>query len=117
MYRIPVFSTLRDFTGEHVSLGRYNFFQFAELALMAHAHPSGPFLVVHGIEGQNHPHILSFFVKLHQGLDIIWLDAGNEVGQVLISEPSGLWCTSIWSCALIENDRRRSVECFLKTAQ
>src|SRR6266513_4605620 len=61
----------------------------AQLPLPAHARKLSPPLVVHRLERQDHVHAAPGLLELDRGLDLIWLDAGNEIRELHEDETVG----------------------------
>src|SRR5260370_3067263 len=57
-----------------------------ELALATQLRPLRPVVVVHRVEGQHHPHTVLDLAELDHRLDLVGLDARNEIGDVLVDE-------------------------------
>src|SRR5260370_42259881 len=57
-----------------------------QLALATQLRPLRPVVVVHRVECQHHPHAVLDLAELDHRLDLVGLDAGNEIGDVLVDE-------------------------------
>ena len=62
--------------------------ELAQLALPAHDRSLRPLLVVHRVEGEHHANAAGDRLQLDQRLDVVRLDAGDEIGEAHVPEAS-----------------------------